>query len=204
MEQLIKEAEDFVKVRFKEEVTGHDWLHMERVRKLSSLIWGKERAGDPLYIDLVALLHDVDDDKLASVEHTITLKEWLVHMGVQQDLMLKLLTDTANISYRKGIRSLLSPEALIVQDADRLDAMGAVGIARAFAYGAKSGQMICHKGDLNDQMRDKESDSTVAHFYDKLLVLKDLMNTKTGREMAEERHAFMQSFLCQFKKEWKE
>ena len=204
MEQLIKEAEAFVKVRFKEEVTGHDWLHMERVRRISSLIWEKERVGDPLYIDLVALLHDVDDDKLASAEHTLTLKEWLVHMGVQQDLMLKLLTDTANISYRKGIRSLLSPEALIVQDADRLDAMGAIGIARAFAYGAKSGQMICHNGDLNGQMKDRDSGSTVAHFYDKLLVLKDLMNTKTGREMAEERHAFMQSFLCQFKKEWKE
>ena len=204
MEQLIKEAEAFVKDRFKEEVTGHDWLHMERVRKLSFLIWEHERAGDPLYIDLVALLHDVDDDKLASKEHTHTLKDWLINMGVQQDLMQNLLTDTANISYRKGVRSLLSPEALIVQDADRLDAMGAIGIARAFAYGAKSGQMICHKGDLNDRMRDKGSGSTVAHFYDKLLVLKDLMNTKTGREMAEERHEFMQAFLCQFKKEWKE
>ncbi len=204
MEQLIKAAEIFVKERFKEEVTGHDWLHMERVRRQSSLIWEKEKIGDPLYVDLVALLHDVDDRKLAYVDHALTLKDWLVMMDVQQDLISKLLTDTSNISFRKGNHSLLSPEALIVQDADRLDALGATGISRAFAYGAKNGQMICKEGDFTEQNQNGGTDSTVAHFYDKLLLLKDRMNTKTGREMAEQRHRFMRSFLCQFEKEWKE
>lgn len=201
LEDLIKQAEIFVKERFKEEETGHDWLHMERVRQQSFLIWEKEQMGDPLYMDLVALLHDVDDYKLASAERAPALKEWLVKMNVGEDLRAKLLTDTSNISFSKGNRQLLSPEALIVQDADRLDAIGAVGIARAFAYGAISGQMICKQGELKQQ---KGRGSTIAHFYDKLLVLKDIMNTKTGKEMAEERHAFMESFLCQFEKEWKE
>ena len=202
MDQLIKEAEMFVKERFKEEVTGHDWFHMERVRRQAYMIWDKERVGDPLYVDLVALLHDVDDSKVASAVHALTLEEWLEKMDVQKELMAKLLTDTSNISFRAGNRSLLSPEALIVQDADRLDALGAIGIARAFAYGAHSGQMICKQGDFREQNR--STGSTIEHFYDKLLLLKDLMNTKTGREMAEEKHQFMLSFLCQFKKEWKE
>ncbi len=189
--------------RFKEDVTGHDWLHMERVRRHSRKIWEKERMGNPLYMDLVALLHDVDDDKLALTANDLTLKDWLIMNKVPSDMVEKILTDTANISFRKGNRSLLSPEALIVQDADRLDAIGAIGIARAFAYGSKSGQLICRQGEWKED-RKKKSGSTVAHFYDKLLVIKDLMNTDTGREMAEERHTFMQSYLCQFEKEWKE
>lgn len=192
-----------MKQRFKEEVTGHDWLHMERVRYHARYIWEKERTGDPLYIDLVALLHDVDDDKLASAEEDLTLKDWLTKKRVPSGLVGKLLKDTANISFRKGERSMLTVEAKIVQDADRLDAIGAIGIARAFAYGSKNGQLLCKQGDWKQETRQK-SGSTVAHFYDKLLLIKDLMNTETGRKMAEERHAFLQSYLCQFEKEWKE
>ena len=199
MQTVIKAAELFVKERFLDDVTGHDWYHMERVRKLSLLIYQSERSGDPELIELIALLHDVSDSKLnrSKKEGESLLSKWL-EANIKDTLLIqKLKRDVASISFKEGLKEGLSPEAAIVQDADRLDALGAIGIARAFAYGGAKGQPI--------YLPEKEAGpSTISHLYDKLLLLKDLMNTQTGKKMAEERHQFILLFVEKFKKEMME
>ena len=199
MKEVIIEAEKFVKKRFLNDVTGHDWHHMNRVRKLSLVIWQTEQMGDPELIELIALLHDVSDSKLNGTkkEGEEFLDEWL-ESNVKDTIMIeKIKRDIASISFREGLREGLSPEAAIVQDADRLEALGAIGIARAFTYGGYKGQPIYIP-------EDEAASSTFSHFYDKLLLLKDLMNTQTGERMAEERHQFILLFLEKFKKEMME
>ena len=199
IQKIIKTAELFVQKRFTNDGTGHDWYHMDRVRKLSLLIYQTEQSGDPELIELIALLHDISDSKVnrTKKEGEMFLSEWL-EANVEGPLLIdKIKRDIASISFREGLKEGLSPEAAIVQDADRLDALGAVGIARAFTYGGYKGQPIFLP-------EDGAGPSTVAHFYDKLLLLKDLMNTPTGKRMAEERHQFTLLFLEKFKKEMME
>ena len=199
LRKVIQAAEEFVKNRFFNDTTGHDWYHMDRVRKLALKIYQTERTGNPELIELIAILHDIPDFKLnnSKEEGEKLLSMWLESNLSESSMIEKIKKDIASISFREGIREGLSPEAAIVQDADRLDAIGAMGIARAFTYGGYKGQPIYI---TNDQA----ATSTLAHFYDKLLLLKDLINTKTGKEMAEDRHRFMLLFLEQFKKEMME
>ena len=199
MQDAIKEAEKFVKSRFIKDATGHDWYHMDRVRKLSLVIYQTERTGNPELIELIALLHDLSDSKLNKIkkEGEAVLSEWLEANVEKKTIREKIKADIASISFREGLRDGLSHEAAIVQDADRLDAMGAVGVARAFAYGG-------HKGHPIYIPKDDSSPSTFTHFYDKLLLLKDLMNTRTGKRLAEERHQFILLFIEQFKKDMME
>ena len=199
LRKVIQAAEEFVKNRFFNDTTGHDWYHMDRVRKLALKIYQTERTGNPELIELIAILHDIPDSKLntSKEEGEKLLSMWLESNLSESSMIEKIKKDIASISFREGIREGLSPEAAIVQDADRLDAIGAMGIARAFTYGGYKGQPIYI---TNDQA----ATSTLAHFYDKLLLLKDLINTKTGKEMAEDRHHFILLFLEQFKKEMME
>ena len=199
LRKVIQAAEEFVKNKYSNDTTGHDWYHMDRVRKLSLKIYQVEQTGDPQLIELIAILHDIPDSKLnnSKEEGENLLSMWLESNLSETTMIEKIKNDIASISFREGKREGLSPEAAIVQDADRLDAIGAMGIARAFTYGGHKGQPIYIP---NDQV----VTSTLAHFYDKLLLLKDLINTKTGKEMAEDRHHFILLFLEQFKKEMME
>lgn len=199
MREAIKVAEEFVKKRFNTDATGHDWHHMNRVRKLSLLIYQREQTGDPELIELIALLHDLSDSKLNGTknEGEAVLNVWLESHIENKAIIDKVKRDIDSISFREGLRDGLSPEAAIVQDADRLDALGAIGVARAFAYGGHKGQPIYISND-------EATPSTFTHFYDKLLLLKALMNTRTGKRLADERHQFILLFLEQFKKEMME
>ena len=199
MRNVIIEAEKFVKERFVNDTSGHDWYHMNRVRKLALVIYHTEQTGDPELIELIALLHDIPDSKLNTTKKDGEefLSKWL-EVNVKDAVIIeKIKRDVASISFREGRRDGLSPEAAIVQDADRLDALGAIGVARAFTYGGYKGQPVYIP-------KDEAAPSTFSHFYDKLLLLKGLMNTQTGKEMAEERHQFMLLFLEKFKKEMME
>lgn len=199
MHETIKAAEEFVKKRFTNDTTGHDWQHMDRVRKLSLLIYQTEQTGDPELIELIALLHDLSDSKLNETkkEGEAVLSEWLESNVKNEEIRLKIKRDVSSISFSEGLREGLSHEAAIVQDADRLDALGAIGVARAFAYGG-------HKGHPIYLPKDDSAPSTFTHFYDKLLLLKTMMNTCTGKRLAEERHQFILLFLEQFKKDMME
>lgn len=199
MHETIKAAEEFVKKRFINDTTGHDWQHMDRVRKLSLLIYQTEQTGDPELIELIALLHDLSDSKLNGTkkEGEALLSEWLESNVKNEEIRGRIKRDVSSISFSEGLREGLSPEAATVQDADRLDALGAIGVARAFAYGG-------HKGHPIYLPKDDSAPSTFTHFYDKLLLLKTLMNTRTGKRLAEERHQFILLFLEQFKKDMME
>lgn len=210
MKQVIKNTEKFVQNTFSGDSTGHDWFHMDRVRKNALKIFELEGKGNKFIIEMGALLHDVLDEKLQkNVERRkASLLTFLINEEVKKKEVEQILYIIENISFRGGNeKELQTIEAKIVRDADRLDAIGAIGIARVFAYGATIGNPIF---DPNIQIREKmteeqyrtENSSSIHHFYEKLLKLKDLMLTKGGKKLAEERHRFMEEFLKQFFKEW--
>lgn len=198
--QVIAEAEKLVKSKYLEERTGHDWYHMNRVRNMALFLCEKEQLGDCFLVELMALLHDMRDTKLIKDQADLDfLKDWLIAQGLTEADTYQLIQDIDSISYSKGKHSHLSIEAAIVQDADRLDAIGAIGIARAFTYGSSISQMMYLPENEANIINES---STIQHFYDKLLLLKDSMNTNAAKELAEERHQFMLTFLQQFMKEW--
>lgn len=198
--QVIAEAEKLVKSKYLEERTGHDWYHMNRVRNMALFLCEKEQLGDCFLVELMALLHDMRDTKLIKDQADLDfLKDWLIAQGLTEADTYQLIQDIDSISYSKGKHSHLSIEAAIVQDADRLDAIGAIGIARAFTYGSSISQMMYLPENEANIINES---STIQHFYDKLLLLKDSMNTNVAKELAEERHQFMLTFLQQFMKEW--
>ncbi len=190
--------------------TGHDWWHVYRVWKMARRIGHAEQA-DPLIVELAALLHDIADWKLQDGDSSVgpaRAKEWLDSLGLDTSIVDQVCQIIANISFKGAAveQPLLSLEGKVVQDADRLDAMGAIGIARAFAYGGAKGQAIYNPAVQPTEHRTAESylkgGTSVNHFYEKLLLLKDRMNTATGRAMAEERHRFMEEYLWRFYDEW--
>ncbi|MFB6466093.1 HD domain-containing protein [Cytobacillus sp. Hz8] len=210
MENIIEVTEQFVKQSFRGESTGHDWFHMERVRKNAIYIWKQEQKGDRFIIEMAALLHDISDEKLNESKEAgqQKLSSFLNQLPLESHTKRHIMEIIDSISYKGGNKSLLSSiEAQIVQDADRLDAIGAIGISRAFAYGGKKGQPIY---DPTIAVRDKmtmeeyrmEKSSTVHHFYEKLFKLKNLLHTTTAKEIAERRDAFMKLFLEEFYKDW--
>lgn len=210
-EAIVSDTAEMVKEKLKNEGTGHDWYHIERVWKTAKQIAEKEKA-NRFIVEMAAILHDLIDDKVVddSSKAVEEVEYWLEGAGVSSKDSERIMEIIHTISFRGGsTRSTLTLEGQVVQDADRLDAIGAIGIARCFSYaGSKGNVLFDPELSIRENMTEKEyregQTSAVHHFYEKLFKLKDLMNTEIGRQMAEERHAFMEDFLVQFFKEWGE
>ena len=209
--ELINKTIDLVKQKLEGTESGHDWFHIERVWKLSLHLQEKE-GGDQLVIELAALLHDIADPKFYNGDETIATKivtEFLTTQKVDQEIIDQVIFIIENMSFknRNDAPKDLPLELRIVQDADRLDAIGAIGIARTFNFGGYKNNLMYHpdiEPKLNQSKEDykKSNGTTINHFYEKLLLLKDLLNTETAKEVAEHRHQFMLQFLDEFYKEW--
>ena len=193
---MIDKAMEFAREIFAGDGSGHDFDHTMRVYRMATRLAAEEGA-DLETVQLAALLHDVDDRKLSpeTCENHLRAVTFLKENGVNAEKIDRIVEIISQVSFsaNKGIPTTL--EGKCVQDADRLDALGAIGIGRTFAYGGSRGRRMY---DPEKQ----DSDATIQHFYDKLLLLKDRMNTPTGRRMATEREQFMHSFLEQFYAEW--
>ena len=209
-DEIIKQTETYVHSELGEDATGHDWFHVDRVRRTALYICYEEQTGDPFIIEMAALLHDIPDEKLneSAEMGEQKLNSFLKTLPLTAQAKNHIMQIIAAISYKGGKGSeLASIEAEIVQDADRLDAIGAIGIARAFAYGGKKGQSIYDpaiqvREEMSLEEYRKGKSTSIHHFYEKLLKLKNLMNTETARKMAESRQKIMETFLEQFFQEW--
>lgn len=208
-QQVIQNIEQWVKTELLNEKSGHDWYHIKRVTDLAKEILKHEDA-DSFTVIAAALLHDIADDKItANVDAALErIRELLRNNEVADETIETIIDIITTMSFRGGTGKKLSySEAQIVQDADRLDALGAIGIARTFQYGGSKGQAMY---DPEIPVRDKMSfeeyrngeSTSINHFYEKLLLLKDKMHTRTAVKIAEEREAFMKHFLDTFFKEW--
>jgi uncharacterized protein len=211
MKNLIENTVEFVKEKLEGAEAGHDWFHIERVWKLSKKIAETENCNQEV-VELSALLHDIADPKFHNGDETLALKvssEFLESQNAEEELIEQVLFIIKNISFKNREKFLknLPVELKIVQDADRIDAIGAIGIGRTFNFGGfKNNPMydpnVEPKLNMSKEEYKKSNGTTINHFYEKLLLLKDLMNTEKGKEIAEERHDFMLKFLDQFYKEW--
>jgi len=210
--KLIEQTADYVRRTLEGEGSGHDWWHIHRVRNLA-LVIGKEEKADLYIVEMAALLHDIGDPKQYNGDITIAPKligEKLNELDVKEAEKNKIMYIIGNMSFSKHLSCKeveKSIEFQCVQDADRLDAIGAMGIARCFAYGGHKGRVIYDpavkpRKKLSSEDYHSTSADTLSHFHEKLLLLKDLMNTKTAKEMAEKRHQFMEHFLNRFHNEW--
>ena len=210
--QIIESTAEFIKARLKGEGSGHDWWHIYRVWRTAIKINEQEK-GDNFIIQLAALLHDVADWKFHDGNEEIgpqLAREWLEGSDVDERVIRNVCQIIRDISFKGAgvITQMKTPEGMIVQDADRLDAIGAIGIARAFAYGGSKGREIYNPDIMPEshnsfEQYKKSKGTSVNHFYEKLLLLKDLMNTKTARKIAKKRHDVMVDFLVHFHNEWK-
>lgn len=202
---------NFVKEKLEGAEAGHDWFHIERVWKLSKKI-AEQEGGNLEVIELSALLHDIADPKFHNGDETLALKisqNFLEEIHVEGELIEQVLFVIKNISFKNRAEAPENPplELQIVQDADRLDAIGAIGIARTFNFGGFKNNLMYHPEikpnlGMNKEEYKKSNGTTINHFYEKLLLLKDLMNTETAKKIASERHGFMLQFLDEFYKEW--
>ena len=210
-DEIILRTIDFVKNELQGAEGGHDWWHIERVWKNAKLIAAEENANN-FVVELAALLHDIADSKFHDGDENVgplKAKNFLKTMNVYPDIMDNVENIIRNISFKGGnfTQDFSSIELAIVQDADRLDALGAIGIARAFNYGGFKNRALYNPEIKPDMQMTKDAYKkgnapTINHFYEKLLLLKDRMNTTTGKRLAQERHRFMENFLQQFYKEW--
>lgn len=210
--KIIQETAEFIRSEFAADGSGHDWFHIDRVRRLAVRI-GQMEGSDPFITEMAALLHDLDDWKITGSDshYPVKANKWLIDRDIQAEFVPRILHVIEDVSYKGAgtetpVRSI---ESAVVQDADRLDAMGAIGIARTFAYGGHKNRLIYDPAispvmhnDFKDYKNSKAP--TVNHFYEKLLLLKDRMNTDTARSFAEQRHRFMELYLEQFFNEWDE
>jgi len=211
MKNLIENTVEFVKKKLEGAEAGHDWFHIERVWKLSRKIAETESCNQQV-VELAALLHDIADPKFHNGDETLALKvsrDFLESQNAEEKLIEQVLFIIKNISFknRGEVLKNLPVELKIVQDADRIDAIGAIGIGRTFNFGGfKNNPMynpnVEPKLNMSKEEYKKSNGTTINHFYEKLLLLKDLMNTEKGKEIAGERHDFMLKFLDQFYKEW--
>lgn len=209
--QVIEYVVSELKRDFADESTGHDWFHIERVWKNAKLIAATE-GGNLFVIELAALLHDIADHKfVADADNEVQkrIQNLLGSQRVDQKVIDEVIDIVQKSSFKGGIgeNPMKQLEGLIIQDADRLDAIGAIGIARTFAFGGKFGNLLYHPDIAPATFKSAEEyrknrTHTINHFYEKLLLLKDKMNTPTGKRMAQERHQFMELFLNQFYNEW--
>ncbi len=211
-EQIILNTIDFVKETLEGAEGGHDWFHIERVYKNALLISENEKV-DPFTVQLGALLHDIADAKFYNGDESIgpkKAKEFLKKQYVDEDIIIHIENIILFISYKSSLdasEKFTSPELDVIQDADRLDAIGAIGIARCFNYGGFKNRSLYDPTiepnlEMTKEQYKKSTAPTINHFYEKLLLLKDKMNTKTGQLLAKERHRYMEGFLQQFYEEW--
>lgn len=209
--EIIEQTEKFVRKTLENAEGGHDWWHIYRVHQLAKHIV-KDAEADSFIVELGALLHDIADSKFYNGDETIgpkKAKDFLDSLNVDEKISLHVIKIIENVSFKGGKheQEFKSKELDVVQDVDRLDALGAVGIARAFNYGEHMGREIYNpeiKPNLNMSKEEykKNMASTINHFYEKLLLLKDKMNTAIGKQIAEERHKFLEEYLKQFYAEW--
>lgn len=206
---MIEKTEEFVKEKLKDESSGHDWYHIYRVKKLTENIAEQEGA-DYFICVMAALLHDIADEKIAGTEEKglEEVKLWLKSIALESQYIDQIISIISTMSFKGGNQSAMQTlEGQVVQDADRLDAIGAIGIGRTFAYSGAKGQLIydpeipVREKMTKDQYRNEKS-TAINHFYEKLLKLKNKMNTASAKKLADERHAFLESFLEQFFDEW--
>ncbi|TDP58852.1 HD domain-containing protein [Flavobacterium dankookense] len=208
---IIDKTIQFVKQKLENAEGGHDWFHIERVYK-NALLIAKEEDCDLTVVQLGALLHDIADSKFHDGDESIgpkTARFFLEKENVEEATIQHIIAIIENISFKGGNfeKKFTSKELEIVQDADRLDAIGAIGIARTFNYGGFKNRALYNPEILPNLTMTKEeyknSESpTLNHFYEKLLLLKDKMNTQTGKKISLERHVYMENFLSQFLAEW--
>lgn len=211
MRKEIAQTIDFVKKELSGAEAGHDWFHTERVWKTAIFICEKEKA-DTFIVELAALLHDIADAKFHNGDEEIGPQKagkFLQDIGVDAAIIAHVQQIIRTMSFKASLSEVgfISKEKEIVQDADRLDAIGAIGIARTFNYGGFKNRLLYDpevKPRLNQTKGEYKNSTapTINHFYEKLLLLKDKMNTETGKKIAAERHQFMLNFLEQFYKEW--
>lgn len=212
--QIVDRTASYVREMSENESTGHDWWHTFRVWNTAKYIAKKEHA-DLFTVELAALLHDVADWKFHDGDETVGAKiarRWLRKMKLEEDVIDRVCYIIVNVSFKGAMHknSIKSIEGMVVQDADRLDSTGAMGIARCFAFGGYAGRPIYDpkvkptiKKTVKEYKRVKGSSTSINHFYEKMLLLKDRMNTKTGKKMAKSRHIFMKNYLKEFFREWK-
>jgi len=209
---IIKNTALYAQETLAEAEGGHDWFHIERVWKLSKHIGETEGNVNMTIIELGALLHDIADSKFHDGDEEIgpkTARQWLESQSVEATLVEQVENIIRHISFKGSLegQQWMSPELAVVQDADRLDGMGAIGIARTFNYGGYKGRALYDpaqppKLDMTKEEYKSSTSPTLNHFDEKLLLLKDKMNTRTGKQMAEERHQYMLDYLEQFHAEW--
>src|SRR5690554_122108 len=207
----IEQTIDYVKNELEGAETGHDWFHIERVYKNALNLLKTEQANEQVVI-LGALLHDIADSKFHNGNETVGPKkayEFMTAIEIEDEVKDHVVKIIENISFKGGNfeKKFHSKELEIVQDADRLDAIGAIGIARTFNYGGFKNNAL-HNPEIPPKLKMTKEEyknhkgTTINHFYEKLLLLKDLMNTKTGKQLAQKRHEYMEGFLEQFFAEW--
>lgn len=210
---IIDATAAYVQEQFQDETSGHDWWHIYRVWNLA-LVLAKAEGADQFTVQLAALLHDLDDWKLQKAGHGVQTSKaqyWLAQLDVSETTRSAVIEVIDQVSF-KGAGVATVPESLeaaVVQDADRLDAIGAIGVARAFTYGGHKGQLIYDPLlpvtlHASFEAYRTSQTTTINHFYEKLLLLKDRINTPTGKEMAERRHRFLEMFLEEFFHEWEQ
>ena len=207
---IIQKTAEYIKQEFGDDSSGHDWWHIYRVWKNAITICKREKA-DLFIVELAALLHDLDDWKFNENEDETPhrAKTWMESCGIDPRTNQIVCEIIMHVSY-KGAQvenKMKSLEGFIVQDADRLDAIGAIGIGRAFAYGGHKNRPM-YDPETENQLHSsfeeykKSKSATINHFYEKLLLLKDMMNTHTAKKIAKQRHEIMVRFLNQFMNEW--
>lgn len=208
---IIRRTEEFVRGRLASEASGHDWWHVHRVRN-NALRIARGEPVDTFVVELAALLHDIADWKFHDGDLTAgprAARQWLESLGVEHEVVLHVCDIIETVSFKgAGVATRMStPEGMVVQDADRLDAIGAIGIGRTFAYGGHTGRPM-HDPDVEPVLHNSfeqykaSNGPTINHFYEKLLLIKDRLNTETARQLAKERHEFMEQFLDRFLAEW--
>ncbi len=210
-DELIRRTAEHVRRTLDGEPSGHDWWHVYRVWKSAQVI-AREEGADGFVVELAALLHDLSDRKLNGGDITLgprVAREWLTAQGVEAEVVEHVGEIIADLSFKgAGVPTpMRTLEGKVVQDADRLDALGAVGIARCFAYGGHKGRML-HDPEQSPEMHQSaesyyaNTGTAINHFYEKLLLLAERMSTAAGRRIAQGRHAFLEEFLDRFHAEW--
>ena len=210
-EQIIQATITYVQTELTEAEGGHDWWHIQRVWKSSKEIAKSEKV-NLLIVELGALLHDIADSKFHDGDETIGPKKaaaFMESLNLESSIIEHVVKIIQHISFKGGnqTQTFKSPELDVVQDADRLDAIGAIGIARTFNYGGFKNRELYNPAippnlNMTKEEYKKSTAPTINHFYEKLLLLKDRMNTETGKALAQRRHDFMETFLEEFYREW--
>lgn len=210
-EKIIQQTADHLREKFTGEGTGHDWWHMKRVWDNAKRI-GQAEGADMFIVELGALLHDIADWKDHDGDLSVGPRvagEWLTSIGIDRETIEKIKHIVENVSFKgAGVKNgMASLEGKVVQDADRLDAIGAIAVARTFTWGGSRGRLL-YDPDFKAEMHESfeayknSTSSSLHHFYEKLFLLKDMMNTATGKKLAEDRDRFMHQFVDQFLAEW--